>query len=159
MTKVMRSLFAFLALLAVCSFAACEHTPVCYSYCSTPVEGWEKGDTLHYHVDTIRHTGTYAMTIGIRSSASTPYPYQTLWLVVRQQWHNPETQRCDTVECTLANADGDLTGTGVSVYQYEMPFTQMTLSQGASADIRITHLMRTEMLPGITDVGIKLVRQ
>ncbi len=157
MTKVLRLLFAIA--VSTLPFTACEHKPVCFSYCSTPVEGWEKGDTLRYHVDTLRQTGHYTMSIGIRSSSATPYPFQSLWLVVRQQWHNPEQQRCDTVECTLSNADGDITGTGVSLYQYELPFTEMDLNEGASADIRITHLMRTEMLPGITDVGIKLVRQ
>lgn len=157
MTNTLR---LFLCLVATLAFlTACKHTPVCYAYCSTPVEGWEKGDTLRYHVDTLRHDGLYAMSIGIRSSASTPYPYQTLWLVVRQRWHNPEREMCDTVECTLCSPDGDVTGTGVSVYQYEQPFSQMELTEGASADIRITHLMRTEMLPGISDVGVKIVRQ
>ena len=30
----------------------CEDKPLAFNYCPTPVEGWEPGDTLKFHVDT-----------------------------------------------------------------------------------------------------------
>ena len=138
------------------TLAACESKPVSYSYCSTPVEGWEQGDTLHFHVDSVAHTGNYHMTLGIRYSATTPYPFQSLWLVVHEHWHHPEMTYCDTVECMLTNSDGDIKGTGVSIYQVEQYLHDRQLQEGASADISINHIMQREMLPGITDIGLRI---
>lgn len=149
-------------LLCIClslTIMACRQKPAFFAFHSTPVEGWEQGDTLHFHVDSIEQTGNYHMLMGIRYSAATAYPFQSLWLVVRQHWHKPEMQRCDTVECKLTNADGDIKGTGVSIYQVEQPFMDLQLEQGATADISINHIMRREMLPGITDVGLKISRE
>ena len=135
---------------------ACEHKPAAYDYCSVSVEGWEPGDTLHYHVDTLKTSGHYAFHIGLRTSASTPYPYQSLWLVVKQRWHNPERTTCDTVNCQLTDAKGDAEGAGVSLFQYDFPWATQYHEAGSSADISIYHIMRSEMLPGVADVGIRL---
>ena len=75
----MRLLLALMG--AALLLSACRRELAYHAYRSTPMEGWEQGDTLHFHVDTLRRTGTYAMSLGVRSSASTPYPFQTLWLV------------------------------------------------------------------------------
>lgn len=156
--RAIRLLPCLLLAAAVAQLTACRRQLVYYDYRPTPMEGWEQGDTLHYHIDTLRHSARLAMSLGVRSSASTPYPFQTLWLVVRQHWHNPETMRCDTVECRLTSADGDVQGTGVSIYQVEQPFLTFDAPEGASADISICHIMRREMLQGITDIGVRLER-
>lgn len=144
--------------LAVAATASCRRQLAYHTYRPTPTEGWEQGDTLHFHIDTLRHAGRYAMSIGVRTSASTPYPFQSLFLVVREHWHAPERITCDTIECRLTDSEGDLTGTGVSIYQAEQPLHTLELGDSASADISITHIMRRELLPGITDVGLKLER-
>lgn len=139
--------------------AACTHRPVAYEYRSTPVEGWEPGDSLHFRIDTLRQSADYVLTLGLRSSSAVPYPFQSVWLVVTQQWHNPERTLRDTVECRLTSPDGDVEGTGVSIYQVEQPLRQLRLTEGSWADITIIHCMRREVLPGITNVGIRLERR
>lgn len=99
----------------------CEDKPLAFNYCPTPVEGWEPGDTLKFHVDTVKTAGTYRIDLGVRTSSSTPYPFQSLWLVVRQHWHNPNRELCDTVMFKLTNQRGDPNGHGVTIYQYDMP--------------------------------------
>ncbi len=154
------SYLATLSLLIVLFLlSACESKPVAYDYCSVAVEGWEPGDTLHYHVDTLKASGQYAFHIGLRTSASTPYPYQSLWIVVQQHWHNPEHVSRDTVNCQLTDAKGDAEGAGVSLFQYDFPWITEYHKAGSSADISIYHIMRSEMLPGIADVGIRLTRK
>ena len=150
-----RTLIA-ISMLACSMLCACNDKPSAFDYRSTPVEGWELGDTLKYHVDTILTTGTYLFSLGLRTSASTPYPYQSLWLVVKQHWHNPEQEVTDTIQCQLTNDRGDAQGHGVSLYQYDQNLKSIPLPQGASADISVYHIMRSEMIPGISDVGIKL---
>ncbi len=150
------SLFA--ALASVCLLCACGRGDAAFEYLPTPVEGWEQSDTLRFHTDTVRRGGVYELTLGVRTSQSTPYPFQTLWLVVRQQWHSPDSLRTDTVECRLATANGDDTGHGVSISQHIFPIAEFQVPEGASADITVTHFMRRELLPGITDVGVRLRR-
>lgn len=65
---------------------------------------------------------------------------------------------CDTFVCHLTDEEGDITGTGISIYQYLLPFKSLQLPQGAEADITINHIMRRRIIPGITDVGILLER-
>ena len=149
----------FILLLCLATFASCRHQPSAFAYRSTSVDGWEPGDTLHFHIDSIQESGNYMLTLGIRTSASTPYPFQTLWLVVQQKWYNPATLRIDTVECRLTDEKGDIAGHGVSLYQFTQPFLTQHLQAGSSADFSIIHIMRREMLPGISSVGIKLQRQ
>ncbi len=156
---IARCLPPLLSLLIAGLLAACKEKPVLYSYCSTPVEGWESVDTLKYHVDTLSSSGTYEMSIGVRTSATTLYPYQSLWLVMRQSWHNPDRTTTDTLQLQFTNAKGDVEGHGVSIYQFDFPLAALQLPAGASADIRITHIMSRELLPGITDIGVKLQKQ
>lgn len=140
-------------------WASCDNHPAAYQYCSTPIEGWEPGDTLKYKVDTLKASGVYDFSLGVRTSSSTPYPYQSLWVVVYQQWHNPEQTMVDTVKLQLTNEWGDPQGHGVTLYQFDQPWRKLPLVKGQWADIRITHIMRSEMLRGVSDVGICLQKE
>ena len=157
MNHVLYKYISFIVtLLTLCCMLACNNKPLAFNYCSTPVEVWELGDTLKYHIDTIKSDGNYQLSIGIRTSASTPYPYQSLWVVIKQHWHNPEKLVTDTVKCQLTNDRGDTNGHGVSLYQYDQNIKKLNIQQGVSADISVYHIMRSEMISGIADVGIKL---
>lgn len=146
---------ALLLLLSIAT-VACRPRPAAYQYCTTPVEGWEPGDTLRYHIDTLRRSGRYQMSFGLRTSTLTAYPFQSLWVVVRQDWSNPKFSRTDTVEFKLTDDHGNTTGHGISFYQFTQNQQAYTLPAGASADIRIHHIMRREMIPGISALGVKL---
>lgn len=148
-----------LLLLCAAMMAACRHKPAAFEYCPTPVEGWEGSDTLHFRVDTIREGGTYSLSLGVRSSASLPYPFQRLYVVVRQHWHHPEALHYDTVACELVSPDGKMQGRGVSIYQYICPVGECELAEGQTGEVTVHHIMRREILPGITDVGIRIERE
>ena len=150
---------AVLLCCAFTCFVACGERPVAYDFCSTSVEGWEPGDTLKFHVDTLDASGVYNLSIGVRTSSSTPSPYQTLWMVVRQQWHHPDQVMLDTIKMQLTNEFGDPQGHGVTLYQFDLPWRMQHLQAGQWADISIYHIMRREMLPGISNVGIRLQPQ
>lgn len=147
-----------IALMLLAS-AACSRHPVAYEYRSTPVEGWEPGDTLKFRVDTLQESGTYRLTLGVRTSASTPYPFRSVWIAVRQHWHNPDTLLIDTVECVLTDEKGDAIGHGVSLYQYRQPLPLIKLPEGSCAELSITHIMRRELISGISAIGIRLERE
>lgn len=138
------------------TLTGCERRPAAFAYRSAPTDGWEQGDTLQFHVDSLARTGRYQLTLGLRTSVAKPCPFQSVWIVMRQHWHHPDTVMTDTVECRLTNAKGDVTGDGVTLYTTTCPVKQLWLDQGASADISVAHIMRREILTGVADVGIRL---
>lgn len=142
-------------LMALC-LAACGRKPVAYEYRATPPDGWEPGDTLRFRIDTVRHAGIYTLSIRLRTAASVRYPYQTLWLGVRQRWRNPDRVTLDTIACSLYAPDGNVTGHGVSLYQYEQDCGQLPLAVGDCGEISVFHLMSHPVLPGIREVGIRI---
>lgn len=153
-------LIVWLSILVALMITSCSKPTVVYDqYSPTPVEGWVPGDSLKFHVDTLRQAGSYALTIGVRTSMSIPYPYQSLTLLMVQRWHNPERLMRDTLVIPLTNERGDASGYGVSYNQIDTYYTTLTLPAGTSADITINHLMRSEMLQGVSDVGLQIERE
>lgn len=53
----------------------CEDKPLAFNYCPTPVEGWEPGDTLKFHVDTVKTAGTYRIDLGYARRRQRPTPF------------------------------------------------------------------------------------
>ena len=152
-----RILIAMLSGVVALIMPSCSDPTVVYDhYCPTPVEGWEPGDELKFHIDTLCQAGNYTLTIGVRTSMSIPYPYQSLTILMQQRWHNPERVLSDTLVIPLTNERGDASGYGVSYNQSDTFYQTLTLPAGTSADITIHHLMRSEMLQGVSDVGLRL---
>ncbi|MCI7378169.1 MAG: gliding motility lipoprotein GldH [Bacteroidales bacterium] len=150
--KIYAALFAgLLAALA----AGCRRDAAAYQYGSVLVNGWESGDTVVLRVPPLEQGGAYAMQLGLRTSNTVSYPFRELWLSVKQEWASGQTI-IDTLQCTLATPAGDASGKGVSLNQYEFALPVRQLAKGDSARICINHIMRQDLLLGITDVGIRL---
>ena len=95
------------------------------------------------------------MLLVLRSSNTVPYPFRELWLTVKQDWTSGQTI-IDTLQCTLATPAGDASAKGVALNQYEFALPVRQLANGDRARICTHHIMRQDLLPGITDVGIRL---
>lgn len=146
--------------LAVCMAAllsGCGRRPAECKYQPVSADGWGLTDTLVFHTDTLP-AGRYRLTLGLRTSASVPYPYRSLTLLLRQTWKKTGTARCDTVVCPLATTAGDLSGKGIAFFQYEFPAGTFRLSGPAAGRLSVSHIMRREVLPGITDIGLRIDR-
>lgn len=139
-------------------FIACTRQKAAYEFSHIPTEGWEPNDTLHFSTDTIQNGGNYMLSLNLRTSVSTPYPFRSIWIIVKSDWANSTIHACDTIECHLTNENGELIGHGISLYQYSFPVRQMSLSKGDCAHISVHHFMQRELLNGIVDVGIELAK-
>lgn len=126
-----------------------------FSFRATPVDGWETTDSLVFPIDSIHQSGRYRLSIGVRTSAAYPYPFQTLALNITTRLQGRKVER-DTALCHLTNKDGDVNGQGVSLYQYEFPVCELHLEKGQKGTITVQHLMRRNLLPGVANVGIRL---
>lgn len=152
-----RSLFLFLLLSLLLSACKPGGTAT-FAYQPTPVEGWDKTDSLTFSIDTVRAGGTYRLSVGLRTSASHAYPYRDITLQIVERISG-QPQRVVHTNCHLTNAEGDISGTGIASYQYVFDIETVSLPEKSTGTITIRHLMRDPILSGITDVGVKLERE
>lgn len=128
-----------------------------YTFRSTPVDGWERGDTLTFPIDTLRREGLYHLDLCIRTSSSQPYPFRSLWLEIRRQGNAPSLCHTDTLVCHLVDPKGDPQGRGVAILQYDFPLDTLYLPAGSCGTVSVRHVMSRDLLPGIVNVGIRLL--
>ena len=69
-----------------------------------------------------------------------------------------KTEKSDTIQCDLIDKSGATKGQGISYYQYNFPINAYRFASGDSIHITVKHNMKREILPGISDIGIKMNR-
>lgn len=136
---------------------ACNRQTVYNRYLHTPLNGWERNDTLRYFIPTIQEGGYYSEDIGIRIDGS--FPFMKLDLIIEQTKLNTQEKRMDTLQCAVIDNHGHPIGNGISKYQYTFKLTTLKLNKGDSLRIAIRHNMKREMLPGISEVGVRLYKR
>lgn len=145
-----------IGLAAAVILTACQRNTLYDQYGHTSATGWDKNDTLTFHVPRLTDGGLFSRELRLRINSS--YPFRALTLVVEQTVFPDHTVRTDTVNCPLSNADGSRPVRGVGFYQYAFPIPPVRLEKGDSLKINIHHYMKRDILPGITDIGIHISR-
>lgn len=145
----------FFLLCFIPATISCTDDALYRSYQSVPIDGWDAADPVAFQVDTLRQPTTCHILLNVRTSAMEAYDFRTLYLEVRQQW-NGRLLRCDTIACLLSDERGEIEGDGVMRYQYTFPVSTVSLPAGSVGYLRVRHLMRREILEGISDIGIEI---
>ena len=153
---ILKKMTPLIIAVSIIILSSCHLRTVYYQYHSTPVQGWEKNDTLLFDVPPMAEAGNYHSILGLRISKA--FPFTDLYLVVEQTVLPSMTSICDTVKCNIANEDGRLKTHGVSYYQYQFPITDIKLMKGDSIHISVRHCMKRDILPGVSDIGIRIRR-
>ncbi len=146
-----------LLVIASLFLTACKHKTVYNRYLHTSVTGWERNDTLFFNIPSFEEDGRYNEEIGVRINGD--YPFLALTLIIEQQNIRSKELQRDTLQCNLIDKKGHPTGNGISHYQNTFMFKTMEMNKGDSLHIAIRHDMKREMLPGITDIGVKLTKR
>lgn len=148
-----------LAFMAACILllAACNGRCVYDRYVSTPVAGWEKNDTLTFEISPVDSTRPYLSQLGLRITDA--YPFTAVTLIVEQHVYPRDEVFVDTLHCQLSDERGNAAGKGISYHQYLFPVTTLNLQHGDSIHVRVRHDMKREILPGISDVGMSLLKE
>lgn len=160
MKRLVYTLFILIGISAVVS--SCNNTLVYDQYTHTPIAGWEKNDTLSFEIAPIANKGYYKEELGLRITGA--YPFMGLTLIVDQTIYpdkakgQEKIEKVDTVQCHLIDQNGRTTGQGISYYQYNCPINIYQLDEGDSVHVAIRHDMKREILPGISDIGLKVQR-
>ncbi len=158
-----KTTFALLATLGLSAgLASCNTSTVYDKFEHTPINGWEKNDTLSFEIPRFSQAGTYETILGLRITST--YPFMKLTLVATTERvpnkNNGEYDVWeDTLQCNLIDDTGKNIGQGVSYYQYNIPIHLRHFDDGDSIHVSIRHDMKREILPGVSDIGIKITRR
>ena len=135
-----------------------ETDKAAWEFCTIGEEGWCTEDTLAFDIDSIKTDGYYETMLCLRTSAGNACPYTDISLLVSCHWQTGSAlvSRSDTLKCVFTTDNGDVRGTGVSLYQYNLPMDTLYLPAHSRGRIVVGHIMRRSPLPGIHDVGIKV---
>ena len=154
----MRKLFIY-TLYCVCivmGFISCDTNIPYYQYAHTPIDGWEKNDTLRYEVQPLKKGGEHQITVALRLNGA--YPFRKLYLIMQQDIFPRLQSKTDTICFDVTSKEGRFTGNGILYYQYTVPVCREHYMDKDSIHITIRHAMKRDILPGISDIGVKLER-
>ena len=145
-----------LFLLLVLLLASCDRNTLMHSYQPLKENCWDSADTVTFSLPVLTTDDNCSVLIGLRVTNS--FPYEMLIMEVEQRYQHPIAHRVDTVFYQLTDQSGDFTEKGINYFQYETQGLTIDLKKGQTGEIRIRHLMHREVLPGIMDVGIHVIR-
>lgn len=157
MKRLVKLYFLLAVALVAVALSSCDSDVIYDKYNHTPLVGWEKNDTLSFDVPPVKDAGRYRLELGLRTSTS--FPFTALSLVVEHTVEPGHMLYTDTVNCRLADEKGNVLGNGVSCFQYNFIVSDISLNKGDSLHICVRHIMKREIMPGISDVGLKLTRR
>lgn len=133
-----------------------------YAFGHVDHRGWDSGDSVVLHVDTLTAGGIYAVTLCLRISTAPPfYPFTTLDMVVNSRYRaagRPAATFSDSLSLELTSDRGEMQGFGTSLKQFAFPVDTLRLAPGTSVTYTISHYMRLDPITGINDVGVRLDR-
>jgi len=141
--------------LVACGFWACNKSDIYTQYITLRENGWSKDSLYTFDVPVTDTTFLYNVYINIRNRSE--YPYQNLWLFLRNTSPDKKTTR-DTIECYLADDYGKWIGSGNGAV-YEMPVLyakNLKFHKAGTYRYQVGHGMRDKILAGINDIGVRV---
>jgi gliding motility-associated lipoprotein GldH len=149
------------------TLVGCNRATVYHQYEHVSSEGWDRTDTLRFHIAPAKAAAILHEEVELRTNGH--YPFTDLCLIVEQTiypshtdmspYSSQNTRRIDTLTCSIADKNGIAKGKGLNYIQNHYHLTDLNVSEGDSIDVAIYHHMRKEVLSGIVDLGIKLQKQ
>ncbi len=144
---------SIMALMAV----SCGESAVYQSSKTLPKEGWRKYDVVSFDYDSKDTVGEYQILVDIRNNDE--YPFQNFWLFVHSM--SPDSvEYSDTLNCVLADNYGKWVGRfSGSMYHVPVEFIHSTpFKKEGIYHFDLVQGMRMDTLPGITEIGIRIVK-
>ncbi len=158
------TLLYIIALMVITMGAASCSDPRTYDrYESVSLKGWSRKDTLTFDIPR-QWEGNYQLDLCLRAAQT--YPYRNISMIIerkviyyRQRKKREKTYN-DTINCEIINDKGILVGQkGISNTEIRQAITSFRLNRNDSMHVTIHHIMSRESLPGISDVGIRLLKK
>jgi gliding motility-associated lipoprotein GldH len=148
--------FVIVILLMLTVLCGCQRQIAYHAFRHVYDPGWDKTDTLHFDIKPLMADGSYRLDTELRTDKD--YPFQKLMIEVDQTVYPSKERFHDVINCELISENGVISGDGISYFQYQFHVRDLSLHQGDSIHICLTHKMKREIMPGISDVGVRLSR-
>lgn len=144
-------------LLAVISLllVSCQQGVVFTEFQAISGRGWVVDSVVTFVPVLDDSVARYDMQLIVRHTDR--YAYQNLWLFVDVKRDSVLLRR-DTIEAMMANERGEWHGNGVSKYTLPLVYLAGVPLQFGEYEVVVQQGMREDMLPGITDLGLKLIK-
>jgi gliding motility-associated lipoprotein GldH len=151
-------IFAGLVILMVLTFTSCLEGIIYEKDFAIEDSGWSENDTLHYSFevnDTTKYTDIY-----LHLRIDNDYPFNNCYTHV--ELLGPNGQKIQEVRSfDLADKSGKWKGKGYgALISFEFPFFKhLELTDVGEYSINIRQYMRVNTLPGVHDVGIRVLQE
>lgn len=142
-------------LLLLTGASSCDSKTLLYQFCPIPQQIWNKTDTMDIPFPKLSHDTVAQVLLCIRNKNR--LERKDLWVVVEYAFRNPDFQRRDTVHCQLSDSLGQPNGQGMNHIVSEHEAGLLHYRKGQKGKFRLYHIMRSEDIAGITDVGLHLI--
>ena len=147
---------AFFCGLGLLTVLSCTDSTLLHRYKALPTEGWDRSDSVSFFLpETVIRSGK-TLTIGLRTKAQTSLRS----VVLAVDWCSATSgiTFTDTIFYPLSDAEGYALMPGVNHHQYETQRLPLRLSRDGEGTVSIRHLMRNDVVVGITEVGVRVDR-
>jgi gliding motility-associated lipoprotein GldH len=137
---------------------ACDFSRVYEDYKPIEKEGWHKDSLVSFNVDITDTISANNLMVNVRNMGN--YPNSNIWLFVKI--YSPDG-KCigDTIEYTLADLSGKWKGSGIGdIFDNQFPFkSNVNFPVSGEYRVEVQHGMRKTILPGISDIGIRIEKR
>ena len=118
---------------------------------------WEKTHTITFDVPPVKAAGTYQEKLGLRLADD--FPFLTLSMDIEIQVQPKGILHSSQHKFSVIDQGGNPKGKGLSLQQYTFDLGDLELEEGDSLHISMAHNMKREILPGVVDLGIILIKK
>ncbi len=143
----MRHLILILA--AIITISACSDTERS-AFSDIDAPGWRYGDTITFIPSDTAVCAAGAIAVAVRHTNG--YEYSNLW--VELTYTSPDTTVADTFNIVLADDFGHWRGKGVGIGYQVVDTLLRDVTIDTSAPMLLRHVMRTDTLQDIQQIGI-----
>ena len=147
----------FLIAAMALAVAACSRLPIYSHYEHIDGESWRRDDTLTF-TTTVRDSANYHLILGLRATNAYPYKQLTVNVDMRVNENQNQNEKLSPLTIDLTDAEGDMLGSGGTIYSYDMPMGDVVLGSSDTLIVSIHHAMSKFSLPGITDIGLTVAQ-
>lgn len=136
-------------------FYACDDNRIFEENKEIPDNNWKSSEILKFEVDIAAIEPSTNFYINIRNADG--YPYNNLFLFIKTTFPDGKMSN-DTLECILADENGKWLGSGMGdIYDNQIPFKKnVRFPVIGKYTFEIQHGMRTDVIPLIMDVGLRI---
>jgi len=144
-----------LGIVAAWVVAGCDGSVYYDQSVSVDEGGWNPADSVCFTVDVADTTRTYDFLVEVRNSIA--YPYSNTFFFIRTSFPDG-TYAQDTLECPLANAEGQWYGKRTGRYVDGRYYFRRNARFPLKGSYRfaLTNGMRDSAIAGLKDIGFRI---